>query len=161
MSIDPTAQMENVEASLYKYLYDSLVTAEGLSVVWPGVRADTSGYAEWVEVRRPAVTRRDYHRQIGGGQEGATARLMLDIACFVKSPGDADAYQITTLRDKVAYYLSINTKIDLNDYADDSSNVGTLRVEEIITDSQIIPSPAEKNVEMWVYSVALSYLEKF
>ena len=160
MTLDATARQENVKASLESYLYDALVTQEGLAVRWEGAGLDTIAAAEWVEPQVMTAGRR-YLGSAAGGKLAHTVRVLLNINLFVRR--GADAHRLHELRDVVAAHLTVGTEIPLNDHAGGGGQVGALRVEEIVTDRSLggIPPEGGAGLGQYNFTVALSYLEQF
>ena len=62
MALDKSGKMQNVKASVEKYIKDSLVTAAGLTIDWEGVPFESSGVSMWVQPRILGTGNRDFHR---------------------------------------------------------------------------------------------------
>ena len=159
MTIDATARFENVEASLRVYVNTSLVTGQSMTIDWGRVKEDSSGWTEWVQPRLISVTRRKYHRQVTSTLKGSTVFALFGLNIFLKTGTSTNAYRLYELRDLVAQYFTINQAINLVDYAGESATVGTLVVDEIVTDREI-PSPSPEHIAQWNITVSLRWLEK-
>ena len=160
MSLDATAKLENVKASLESYLYAALVTQESLAVRWEGADLDTIAVSEWAEPRVMVAGRR-YLGRAAGGTRAHAVRVLLNINLFARQGGDA--HRLHELRDLVAAHLTVGTEIPLSDHAGGGGGVGALRVEEIVTDRSLgeVPPEGDAGLRQYNFSVALSYLEQF
>jgi len=159
VTIDATARFENIEASLRAYVDTSLVTGQSMTIDRGHVTEDSSGWTEWVQPRLISVTRRKYHRQVDSTHRGSTVFALFSLNIFLKTADSTNAYRLYELRDLVAQYFTINQAINLVDYAGESATVGTLVVDEIVTDREI-PSPSPEHIAQWNITVSLRWLEK-
>ena len=159
MTIDATARFENVEASLRVYVDTSLVTGQSMTIDWGHVKEDSGGWTEWVQPRLMATTGRKHRRQVSATHRGNTVFALFSLNVFLKTGTSTNAYRLLELRDKVSQYFQINQSINLVDYAGESATVGTLVVDEIVTDRPI-PSPSPEHIAQWNITVSLRWLEK-
>jgi len=158
-SIDADGMVQNVKASIEKYIANQLVMEEELTIAWEGMQFEPEHMAEWVRERILAFADRDYHRQVSDTEEGQTTMVMLSFNIFV-NPEKADKtnrhYEI---RDKIAEHFHINKTISLYDFSSDdfTDALQTMKVREIITDQ---PIPNDEWMQ-FDYTVGISWLEKW
>ena len=156
MSLDQSGKIQNVKASVEKYIYDRLVTTSGLTIDWEGLPFESSGVSVWVQPRILGTGNRDFHRQVSGSTLGQTTQVLVNFNVFVNpelmAPRTNRHYQV---RDKIANYFCIGKQIDLYDVGDWASSLQKMEVDEIITD-RTIPDP---DFYQYNYTIGISWLE--
>jgi len=123
--------------SLDKYVYDNLVTTEGLSVDYEGKPFDNESADEWVQSRIFFPTT-DFHRQGSSTEYADNVDIMLNMNIFVKKSGITISHRHYALRDIVANYFRVGQNIEIKNYAESgSTHITYVKVREDITDSPL------------------------
>ena len=159
MGLDNSGKIQNVKASIEKYIDDNLVATAGLTMDWEGVPFESSGVSCWVQPRIIGMGGRDFHRQVTSGSTlGQTTQVLLNFNIFVSPeqmpPRTNRHYQV---RDRIAGYFCIGKQIDLYDIGDWTTSLQKMEVDEIITD-RTVPDP---DFYQYNYTVGIRWLEKW
>jgi len=159
MAINANGKIQNVKASLEKYIGDNLVITEGLTMDFEGKPFEGTGLAEWIEERILGSGSRDFHRQVSSLTMGQTTQLLVNFNIFVNPDMTTKTNRHYEIRDIVADYFKIGTQIDLYDFSDSdwTTSLQKMEVREIITD-RTIPDP---NFSMYSFTVGISWLESW
>ena len=145
-----SASRTNIKRSLDKYFYDNLFTLENISIHWEGLPFDNVSKTEWITPRILEFLP-DYISHGSGTQYGDNLNIIFNINIFVKKSNIVRGGREYALRDKIAPYFKIGEVITIYDYSGDSSEVGSMKVRDIITDT-ILPETDT------LYSYALTFL---
>ena len=162
MTLDPSYKIENVITSLDKYLYDNLVTTEGLTIDWEGGDSvDIGNVDEWIQPRLMEGIPQYLH-WILGNRIGQNTHFLYNINIFVKrgasssAGGSLNKNRLIQLRDIVATYYCIGKEIDLMDYSGANTLIDKMIVQNIFTDSNIPSAAARIEIEstyyQWTYT---------
>ena len=149
--MDATNKSFNIITSLDKYLYDNLVTTQGMTIDWEGGDSvDISKVNEWIQPR----IMMGVGNYIGGGaspdQQGQETHLLYNVNIFVKRGSTTQKNRLQAIRDIVASYYTIGQTINLYDYADTDAVVEQMLIRDIETDS-VIPPDARSEEESTYY----------
>ena len=149
--MDATNKSFNIITSLDKYLYDNLVTTQGMTIDWEGGDSvDISKVNEWIQPR----IMMGVGNYIGGGaspdQQGQETHLLYNVNIFVKRGSTTQKNRLQAIRDIVASYYTIGKTINLYDYADTDAVVEQMLIRDIETDS-VIPPDARSEEESTYY----------
>mgnify|MGYP001565595227 CR=1 FL=1 len=167
------SKLENIRRSLDVYVNAQLAAtfAEGDSGIdWEGVPFDDAGKKEWLQPRllEPARPRALFHRQISTstdpGHRGQTVIFILNLNIFVRLGLQTDtvrAIRLHQLRDTVLSAFTEHTKIDVTDYAGDSSVLGSLVVDRINLDRQITQPDLSEDLRQHALGVEMRWLERW
>ncbi|NHJ85610.1 MAG: hypothetical protein FK734_09120 [Asgard group archaeon] len=159
MSNIPESKMQNVKASIEKYIGDNLVTTEGLKVNYEGLQFETDGLAEWVQEDLIGNTS-EFHRQVDEqNRYGQTTSILLNFNIFVKKNETKKTNRHYEIRDLISNYFKIGTEINLYDFynGDFSTVLQVMKIREIVTDRKI----PDDNFYQYAYTVSLDWLEKW
>lgn len=145
------ASRSNIKRSLEKYFNDRLNLLESVSINWEGLPFDNISKTEWVMPRiidfSPV-----YARQGSGTQYADDLNIMFSVNIFVKKSNMTKSGREYALRDIVAKHFRLGKTISIYDYSGDgSTEVGTMKVRDIITDS-VMPESNE------FYNYVLTYI---
>ncbi len=159
MAIDKHSKIQNVKASLEKYIADNLVTTEGLRVAFEGVPFESATEDEWIEERIESFGNTDFGRQVDTTRMGQTTQVMLSFNIFVNPDKTIKSNRHYELRDKVLNYFTIGTTINMYDFYNNnfSTVVQILKVRDILTDRAI------QDDNFWRYEIVIGvdWLEKW
>jgi len=173
MSIKPAQRLQNVVASLEKYIQDTLVTTDGVAVAWPGVPFDSRDLASWVELYYLGKGDTARFGRVNGDDAGADVRLQVQFACFSRRrtaagvPTNRAAHLI--LRDKVLGRFPLGGEITLTDYEGGTGPADVICVTEV-NDTPLAPATGARSVvagmdgsgqglSAWMVTVVLRYIE--
>lgn len=138
MTLHATNKIENIKASIEKYIYDNLVTIESLNIDWQGGKGiDKDRINEWVQ---PTLlkTAKFFRGDVTSTEKGNEAEFMINFNIFVRKASTNNFNRLFELRDIVANYFKDNQQIVLRDYTDAGKpHSETMIVKDIITDSEI------------------------
>lgn len=132
------ASLTNLKMSLEKYVYDNIYIIKGIDIDFEGLPFDQTNKLEWIQPRILSVSSPVYCRQSSGSQYGEIVNILFQINIFVKKGEQISSDRHYRLRDLVDNYFKIRNAINIKNYIDDdSSNVGLVRVNELITDTAL------------------------
>jgi hypothetical protein len=159
MSLNSQGKIQNVKASLEKYIYNKLVILEGFSVDFEGFPFEGTSSEEWIEERILGKGVGDFHRQVSSSAIGQTVPILLNFNVFVDPNKTKRTNRHYEIRDIIANYFKIGTQIDLYDASNGNwaTSLQKMEVEEIATDRPI-PDP---NFHMYNFTVEISWLEQW
>jgi len=161
MALNVEGKLQNVKASIEKYIYDNLYTTEGLTICWEDVPFEESGVSEWVQETIIGPSERMYHRQVSGSTTyGNTTMILLNFNIFVNPKENKNIVNRTyKLRDKIHNYFTIGKEIDLYDYSSGNftTSLQKMSIDEIITDNQI----PNDNYQQYNLTYVIEWLEKW
>lgn len=160
MALNKEGKLQNVKASIEKYIYDNLVLVEGLEIAWEGKPFEEGNALEWVQESIVGVGERMYHRQVNGSDVyGNTTMVMLSFNIFVNPEKTHKTNRNYEIRDIIHNYFTIGKSISLYDFSDDdfTTSLQEMQVDEIMTDGQI------PNEEYQQYNITyvVEWLEKW
>ena len=158
MGLEARGKIENVKASLEKYIYDSLVTASGVSVNMEGLPFEATHRDEWIQENILGVRDWQIHKRDGEGMRGQTTQVILNFNIFVNRKETKKANRHYELRDTIATYFNIGTDVDLYDASNSEwlTSLEKLRLREVITDASI----PNDNFYQYNYTVGFEWLAK-
>ena len=159
MSLDQSGKIQNVKASLEKYIGDNLVITEGLTMDFEGKPFEGTGMAEWIEERILGSGSRDFHRQVSSSATGQTTQIILNMNIFVNPDKTTKTNRHYEIRDIVADYFKIGTQIALYDFSNNdwATSLQEMEVREIITDRPI----PDLDFLMYSFTVGIAWLESW
>ena len=140
MTLNAQGMVQNVKASLEKYIHDNLVVEEGLNVDFEGTPFEVADAEEWIQERILGFVKQDYHRQTSETLHGQTTQVLLSMNVFVdRNASHGRTNRHYEIRDTIAEYFKVGTVIDLYDFSQDdwSSALQKLFVFEVVTDTPI------------------------
>jgi len=157
MARSAQGKIQNVKASLERYIKDKLVTTEGFTVDFEGFPFEGTGLAEWIEERILGPGAKDFHRQVSSTTIGQTTQIVLNLNIFVNPSKTRRTNRHYEIRDAVIGYFEIGTQIDLYDFSDNdwTTSLQKMEVNETITDRPI-PDP---DFHQYNLSVGIAWLE--
>jgi hypothetical protein len=159
MALNSNGMVQNVKASIEKYIHTHLVMTEGFTLSFEGMQFEPASMSEWIQERILSFTEEEYHRQVSNTEEGQTTMVMLSFNVFV-NPDKADRtnrhYEI---RDRIEEYFNIGDSISLYDFNNDdfANALQTMKIRDVITDTAI---PNDSWMQ-YNYTCLVSFLEKW
>ena len=145
-----SASMTNIKRSLDKYCENYLGDIENYNIEYEGLPFDQIASKEWVRPKLIEVIP-SYTRQGSSTQYSEDAGVIFQIDIFVHQSGATTSERTYEMRDHVAKYFKVGEDIELRDYVDDDSDLGTMRVRNLITS---IPLPTESGGKYQRYVLA-------
>ena len=146
-----TASRSNVKRSLENYFKSNLNAIENISIDWEGLPFDNVSATEWLMPRILDFTP-VYMRQGSATQYADDLNIIFSVNIFVKKSNITRSGREYAIRDILAKYFKIGKVITVYDYSGDgSSDIGTMKVRDIITDSNLPETES-------LYSYVLTYL---
>ena len=159
MTLNINGKIQNVKASIEKYIKDNLVTTSSFVVNFEGLPFEEANRAEWIEETILGLGNRDFHRQVSATTTGQTTQVMLNFNIFVNRELTAKTNRAYEIRDILADYFKIGTQIDLYDFSGDdfTTSLQKMEVNEIITDRAI----PDEYYSQYNFSVGINWLEQW
>jgi len=159
MSLNANGKFQNVKASIEKYIRDNLIATEDLVFDIEGEPFERPSSQEWVEEVILGKGAGIYHRQTSSTTTGKTVPVLLSLNIYVGKTETTKTNRHYEIRDVVANYLKIGTKIDLFDFADDdwTNSLQTMEVRDVVTD-RAIPDP---DFHRYNYTVEIHWMEQW
>ena len=157
MTLHPTGKLENLKASIDKYIYTKLASNDSITVDWQGGSGQNlENVSEWIAPKM-LNARREYLGMVTNSYDGENVEILLNINIFVKKQEDTNYNRLYELRDNVAKYFQLGQTITLKDMATSGyPYAGTFIVREIDTDSEVITQDAiADTVRQYNYSPIL------
>ena len=173
MGLTAWSKIQNLRQSLDVYIQAQLAStfAEPDSGIdFEGVPFNDAGKREWLQVRLlepvrpPALFHRQVSTTIEVGHRGQSLILIVNLNIFVRPRLLAEAsrtYRLQALRDTVLDKFTEFTKIDVTDYAGDSSALGKLVVDRIDLDRQITAPGVQDDLRQWSLGVECRWIEQY
>lgn len=160
MTLTNQSKVQNVKASLEKYVGDSFVLTEGLSVDFEGLPFEVAGSSEWVQARFMSSIPSDvasYGRKVANDKT-TTKQVIVSFNIFVNREKARKTNRHYELRDIVASYLELGDQVSLYDFENGnfSDVLQNMTVKEIITD-MVIPND---DYYQYNYTVGLEWFSK-
>lgn len=151
-------KIQNVKASIEKFIGDNLSSKEDLRINFEGLPFVTDGLDEWVQEDIINSTS-TYHRQIDSTNYGQTTSLILNFSIFINKSKTKKTNRHYEIRDIIASYFYIGAQIELYDFSNGDFNtiLQYMKVREIITDNKIL----NDDFYQYNYTVAIDWLQKF
>ena len=158
MALSNQGKVQNVKASLEKYIADNLSTTEGLTIAYEGFPFESSGVTEWVQ-ENILKGGRSFHRQVDTTNIGQTTEVMINFNLFVDPSKTAKTNRHYELRDIVAGYFSIGKTISLYDFYNGEfvTSLQSMKVRDVVTDTAI----PNDNYLQYNYTISIDWLEKW
>ena len=145
------ASRTNIKRSLDNYFKDNITSAAGITTDFEGVPFDEKNISEWVAPRIIDFIS-DFSRQGSSTQYADNLDIIFSVNIFVKKGSMTRSGRKYAIRDIITKYFKINKEIYIYDYSGDgSTNVGSMKVREIITDMSL-PDTTE------LYSYSLTFV---
>ena len=145
------ASRSNIKRSLEKYFNDRLNILEGIVINWEGLPFDNISKIEWLMPRILEFIS-DYKRQGSATEYADDLNIVFSVNIFVKKSNITISGREYALRDIIVKHFRVGKTISIYDYSGDgSTEVGTMKVRDIITDS-MLPETEE------LYSYNLTFL---
>lgn len=159
MTLNAQGKLQNVKASLERYIENKLVETEGFTVDFEGRPFEGTGSDEWIEERILGKGVGDFHRQVSSTAMGQTAPVLLNFNVFVNPKKTRRTNRHYEIRDVIAEHFKVGTRIDLYDFsdADWSTSLQKMEVRETVTD-RAVPDP---NFHMYNFTVSIDWLETY
>lgn len=154
-----TSKLENVIASVQKYLSDQLEST--YTIDWHNAEVDTEAETQWITPRfmEPA---KDFIRNYTSGaitERGYIVFLPLNINVFTRAAAQTDAYAHLTIRDAVFASFKPLTEIDFTDHV--GGGVAGALGSIVCWDVADTPLPDEDGLIGHNVTVTLRYEESF
>ena len=159
MALLAHAKIQNVKASIEKYIKDNIETGQGISIDWEGSMFEEGDKNEWIQERILSGGNRDYHRSTDVDKEGQTTQIILNFNIFVNRQNTQKTNRHYELRDILFEYFKIGTEIDLYDFSSGNFNTSLqkMMITEIITDQ---PIPDEAYFQ-YNFTIGMNWLEQW
>ena len=159
MTLNAQGKIQNVKASLEKYISENLQVKEGFTMDYEGVPFESAGNNEWIQERILSFGKKDFRRQTSStGLRGYLTLIMLSFNIFVDSENTLRTNRIYEIRDTIMDYFKEGTKISLYDFSTGEWNtiLDSLIVRGIETDS---PIPND-DLSQYNVTVGIDWLEQ-
>jgi hypothetical protein len=174
MTIQALGRMENIIASLEKYVQDNLVTTDSVAVGFPGVPFEPRSKDSWAELTYLKQAHKSVFRRVDATNRGGDASLLIQFLCFARRRTSTGATvhraACARIRDKILGRFQLGREIDVKDYAASGTtvvdNLCVVRVEnEPLTVGQHIMASIEggsgsaQGLDAWAITIELQYVE--
>jgi len=144
-----SSSRSNIKRSIDGYFNQNL--SDTFSIHWEGLPFNNTTKSEWLMPRIIEFIT-NFKRQGSGTQYADDVDIIFSIGIFVKKSNITRGGREYAIRDIVSCYFKIGRIITIYDYSGDgSTNVGKMKVRDIITDN-ILPESNE------LYNYNLTYL---
>lgn len=160
--IAPASRLENIEKSLNVYFQTELITALGLTVIFP--RAERVGVLpnQWIELDYFQLSDQTRVSKSSSGRRGARSHFLINANCYeqddARLDGSATLYTLTAIVDIVRNKLAPNLTVPVLDYEIGGTPlVGGLTAESF-TDVTPVPSVPDAGITQVNVSATMSYI---
>ena len=144
-----SSSRSNIKRSIDGYFNQNL--SDTFSIHWEGLPFNNTTKSEWLMPRIIEFIT-NFKRQGSGTQYGDDIDIIFSIGIFVKKSNITIGGREYAIRDIIAGYFKVGKVITIYDYSGDgSTNVGKMKVRDIITDN-ILPESND------LYNYNLTYL---
>ena len=154
-------KIQNVKASIEKYIHDNIVVTDDIKINFEAYPFEISDESEWVNEYFTETRDREYHRNVDvGSVYGQTNPLYLTFMIHVVKEKTKKTNRHYEIRDIIANYFSIGSKINLYDFSNNEFNtvIQTMKVREIDLDEALLD---ERKFYIYNYTVVIDWLEKW
>jgi hypothetical protein len=166
MALTAGSKNTNLLKSMNTYVFNNLITADGLDVHFPGTREvfEPSG-ATWVQVHYLLGLSRLFQSVTDSGSaEGNLVSGVINLNCceFVDRRIGV-SYALSTLRDTVRARFTEGIAIPVLDYDTVGNPLGGYLNVTSINENEVRDgfSPEDNGISIWNISVSLQYVESF
>jgi len=160
MARNKEGKLQNVKASLEKYVHDNIVCYEDIRVNFEGIIFENDNSPEWVSETILALDDKVYHRGVDVGVDGQTCSVALNFNIFVVKEKTKKTNRHYEIRDVLADYFYIGKLIPMYDFSnDDFENIiQYLKIREVDTDEPILD---QRKYWIYNYMVFIDWQEKW
>ncbi len=132
MALGNSASIVNIKRSLDKYLYDNLVSIEGLNVDFEGLSfSNIQKDITWI-VPRILDFDSTFYRQGSNTQYGENINILFQINIFTKQSSTTTSSEHYRVRDIILAYFKIGNDITIKNYVGDGlTTVDTMRIRSV------------------------------
>lgn len=152
-------KIQNVKASIERYIQANLSGTEGLTIDYEGKSGEPFSSDEWVQERILGPTNHRYHRGIGGSRRGQGESIILNLNVFVNRQKTKKTNRHYEIRDLIVKHFYVGKDIDLYDFENGNftTSIQKMRVREVVTDEPI----PDDDFFQWNYTVGIDWMAKW
>ena len=159
MTLESQGKLQNVKASVEKYINDTLVITHGLTVNYEGIPFEVASREEWVEETILGLGDFEYVRGVDSSHFGQLTTVLLNFNIFVNKEKTLRSNRHYEIRDVVFDYFKVGTTVDMYDFSNSNfvTVIQKLKVREVITDTPI----PENNYFRYTLTFGIEWLQKW
>ncbi|MBW8001770.1 MAG: hypothetical protein FVQ80_07070 [Planctomycetes bacterium] len=159
MVLNAQGKLQNVKASVEKYVNDKLVVTEGFTVNYEGHPFEVASAEEWIDETILGLGDFEYVRGVDSSSFGQLTNVILNFNIFVNKEKTLQSNRHYVIRDIIFDYFKIGTTVNMYDFSEGNfvTVIQTLKVREVVTDSPLV----EDNYFRYTLTFGLEWLQKW